>query len=130
METTKIILIILAALVLVLSTFTVIRSNDYTNVRRTITGAACAMLAIGIIGILIFRLPDVINEDPVNIDRSAYTYYLDGNEVDPATIDIDLYAHSYDDKEKKVFLTHKSDDGLVDSAIGFGAGYILRGLAE
>ena len=60
------------------------------------------------------------------LDRSTYTYYLDGAEVSASTIDIDLYDYTYDDENQKVYLTHKTPED--NSGIGFGIGWIARGL--
>ena len=40
--------------------------------------------------------------------HNNYTFYVDGQEVDPDNIDKTFYKISYDDESKKVFLTHKS----------------------
>ncbi len=40
-------------------------------------------------------------------EDAGYVIYLDGEEVDRDKIDIRLYTHSYDDENKKIFLTNK-----------------------
>lgn len=37
-----------------------------------------------------------------------YTFYIDGNEVDPGNVSEDLYDIRYDKDHKKVFMTRKS----------------------
>ena len=41
-------------------------------------------------------------------ERSDYTIYLDGNEVDPDKIDLHLYRISYDDEKEAIYITSKS----------------------
>lgn len=40
-------------------------------------------------------------------DGFEYTVYLDGNEIDANSIDINSYTKVYDDTNLKLFLTHK-----------------------
>ncbi len=62
-----------------------------------------------------------------NINRSEYTYYLDGNEVSANTIDKSLYTYKYDDETQTVYLTHKTEDNeLLGWTIGFFTGSMTK----
>ena len=70
-------------------------------------GAFC----FGIAYMLRFSDPTPVVEGVVSEpDRSGYTAYLDGNEVDLDKIDLSLYNVSYDDENGIIYLAGKSDD--------------------
>lgn len=42
-----------------------------------------------------------------DIDRTNYTIYIDGAEVDADNIDLSLYSVTYDDNNKKIYATSR-----------------------
>lgn len=82
---------------------------------------------LGIMLALLFRFVPAQMEYESK-DRTSYAYYLDGTEVSSANIDVNLYDYTYDDEQKKVYLTHKTPTD--NSGIGFGIGWISRGMLD
>lgn len=59
-------------------------------------------------------------------DRSGYTVYIDGEEVDPEKIDLSLYSKRYDDENQVIYATPKGDDDfLTYGIIGYLTGRAL-----
>lgn len=69
-----------------------------------------ALLCIGGLVFFIIRDKKIIGgksykkQDIPDAIAKGYTVYLDGQEVDPSTIDPNLYSSSVDDVNRKVFL--------------------------
>ena len=55
-------------------------------------------------GILAFTTNNVRN----NIRNNTYEAYLDGNKIDLNYIDISLYSRTYDDVNKRIYLTTRT----------------------
>ncbi len=64
------------------------------------------------------------NEKNPDIDRSNYTVYLDGQEVDRDKVDLSLYKVRYDDEDKVIYITAKTNDHS-DGILGFLYGYTI-----
>ncbi len=72
-----------------------------------------SLIAVVITAFLLYltlRKPQTLNKILSSPDRSDYTYYLDGNEVELKTIDPSLYSHTYDDNNKIVYLSTKGSN--------------------
>ena len=86
-------------------------------------------LALGVGG-LINAIPNGFSDKVIAAtktpDRSEYTVYLDGNEVEADKIDLSLYKVSYDDEKKIAYATQKTDDGTLGILTGFWMGHFAK----
>ena len=83
----------------------VLNNGDISESIKIISGTAIIMLSIFITAESVqFNAEQNIKDIR---DGFKYTTYLDGNEIDANSIDINSYTKVYDDENLKLFLTHK-----------------------
>ena len=101
-----------------------IDKNNINNHRR-ITGplsliTGCAMLMVAHIGLPKIQAEAEKSEAHFEQAMNEYTWYLDGNAVDPKTIPINDYKRTYNDNDKIVVLSEKSPTESHHIALFFG----------
>ena len=87
----------------------------------------CMMFAALCIGGIIYCVRDMQNipkaPDPMQEFNSRmeqnYTAYLDGEEVDPAKLDVTKYSVTYNDEAKAIYLTRKEESSSSCSYLLF-----------
>lgn len=83
----------------------VLNNGDVSKSIKIISSTAVITLTIFIVaGNVQFNAEQNIKDIR---DGFEYTVYLDGNEIDANSIDINSYTKVYDDTNLKLFLTHK-----------------------
>lgn len=83
----------------------VLNNGDVSESIKIISSTAVITLTIFIVaGNVQFNAEQNIKDIR---DGFEYTVYLDGNEIDANSIDINSYTKVYDDTNLKLFLTHK-----------------------
>ena len=83
--------------------------KDNINTHRRITGplslvAGCAMMMVVQIGLPQIQAEAEKSEAHLEQAMNEYSWYLDGNKVDPKTIPVNDYKKTYNDDDKIVVL--------------------------
>ena len=59
-----------------------------------------------------------------NAKKDGFAFYLDGQEIDPETVDYTQYDISYDNANQKVYMTYKQPEVHVNSSSGHDTSYV------
>ena len=83
---------------------------DYFRVGSIILVVSLAAIVISSIVLLPVAMKYAANKESKiksKVESGDYTVYYNGQEVDPATVDIFMYQYKVDDEKKTVYLTDK-----------------------